>query len=392
MNDLDPQTSALLAKDVYALTDFNTLEKAFVFLKSRYGDVFRYSENDLLQGVSGGFGPLKCRTAFGFSVVGKGPLKGNAFIIFRGTSYLADVLTDLNCSVSSSSTGKPLHDGFNKSFKSMESQLAKFMTSKAMNGIHTVHCIGHSLGGALATICGDWIQSTYKRKPYIYSFGCPRVGLYTFASTCTNRIGSERIFRAYHKTDIVPCIPPWPFSHTPISGVDYFLPSPGIIPIGEYHRMKHYVESVSGRSWKSLSSLRDIVRDDNGIASWLKDKSFVGLTISSIEWLNQALIFVLKKCFDGVAWLISETFSSTFTLMDQLAYILNKGIDLANAVSDWVLYLIKKILQVIGMNDDIEMAELSVQFIRMVLQNLQLRVNRYAKDALSKTMVDGRAI
>ena len=392
MNEFPVDFAAIAARDAYALTNLRTVRDAIDYLNSKYGEVFAFSEESILKGKSGGPFYIKCRTSFGFTLLGKGIFEGHAFVIFRGTEYLADILTDLNCSVSSSSSGKPLHDGFNKSFKSMEPQLIKFMSSPEMRKVHTVHCIGHSLGGALATICGDWIKSTYKRNPYIYTFGCPRVGLYTFASTCTNRVGAGRIYRAYHKTDIVPCIPPWPFIHTPVTGTDYYLWSPGVVPLGEYHRMKHYVASVSGETWEGLAGLRDIVRDDNGIEHWLKDKSYVGLTMSSIAWLNQALIFVIKKCFDGVAWLISETFSTSFTLMDQLAYILNKGIDLANTVSDWVLYLIKKILQVLGMSDDVEAASLSVQFIRMVLQNLQQRVNRYAKDALSKVMVDGRAI
>jgi len=392
MNEFPVDLAALAAQEAYALTRFNTSEQAIRYLNTEYGEVFTFSQENMLKGRSGGPFFIKCRTAFGFTLLGKGVFEGHAFILFRGTEYLADILTDLNISVSSSSTGKPVHDGFNKSFKSMESQLISFMSSTEMKSVHSIHCIGHSLGGALATVCGDWIQNTYKRKPYIYSFGCPRVGLYGFASRCTSSIGADRIYRAYHKTDIVPCIPPWPFIHTPNTGTDYYLWSPGMIPMGEYHKMKNYVASVTDQTWESISNFNDITRDETSIGNWLKDTSFVGLTMSSLEWLNQALLFVLKKCFDGMAWLISETFSTSFTLIDQLAYILNKGIDLASAVSDWVLYLIKKILQVIGMKDDVEMAELSVKFIRMVLQNLQMRVNRYAKDALSKAMVDGRGI
>jgi len=392
MKEFPVDLAAIAARDAYALTNHVKVDDAIAYLNSKYGDAFTFSQENMLKGKSGGPFFIKSRTAFGFTLVGKGAFYGHAFIIFRGTEYLADILTDLNISVSSSSTGKPVHDGFNKSFKSMELQLISFMSSAEMKNVHSIHCIGHSLGGALATVCGDWIQTTYKRKPYIYSFGCPRVGLYGFASRCTTGVGSERIFRAYHKTDIVPCIPPWPFIHTPNTGTDYYLWSPGMIPMGEYHKMKNYVKSVEDKTWQSITRVNNLEKDENSIMNWLKDSSYVGLTMSSIEWLNQALIFVLKKCMDGVAWLISETFSTSFTLLDQLAYILNKGINLANTVSDWVMYLVKKILQVLGMSDAIVTADLSVQFIRMALQNLHQRVNGYAKDALSKALVDGRAI
>jgi len=392
MTEFSAYQAAVLADDVYALTKLSSLAQAMTYLKSEHGDVFTFGDKDLLKAKTGGPGIIKVRTAFGFVLLGQGKLEGHAVILFRGTQYLADWLTNLNMMVSSSTTGQPLHDGFNKAFKSMVPDLTKFMSVVVKQNVHTVHCIGHSLGGALATICGDWVCSNYKRKPYIYSFGSPRVGLYTFASLCTSRVGAKRIFRAYHKTDIVPCIPIWPFIHTPASGRDYYLPSPGIVPMAEYHGMDHYINSVDGQSWSTLAGLREVGKDDKGIEHWLKNKGPVGITITSIEWLNQALLYVLKKCFDGAAWLASKAFSTSFTLMDQLAYILKKGINLADAVSSWVLYFIQKIMQVLGLNKVVKTADLSMQFIRSILLHLQQKINQYTQSVLSKVMVEGRAI
>ncbi len=392
MAEFNAYQAAVLADDVYALTKLSSLEQAINYLKNEHGEVFSFGKENVLKAKTGGPGIIKVRTAFGVTLIGQGKLKGQAVILFRGTQYLADWLTNLNMMVSSSATGQPLHDGFNKAFKSMEPELKKFMSVVAIENIHTVHCIGHSLGGALATICGDWIYSHNKRKPYIYSFGSPRVGLYSFASSCTSRVGAQRIFRCYHKTDIVPCIPIWPFIHTPVAGQDYYLPSPGIIPMAEYHGMDHYIDSVEDKSWSMLAGLRDIGKDEKGIERWLKDKGPVGITVSSIEWLNQALLYVLKKCIDGAAWLVSKAFSTSFTLMDQLAYILKKGIDLAESVSSWVMYLMQKIMRVLGLSNVIEAVDLTSDFIRSILLRLQHKINQYTQSVLSKVMVNGRAI
>lgn len=391
MTEFTAQQSAALADDVYRLADLATVEQGVAYFEAMYGGVFSLSGEDVLKGRTGGPGIIKVRTAFGFTLLGQKQLKGHAVILFRGTQYLADWLTNLNVTVSSSASGHPVHDGFNHTFKSMEPQLRAFMKTVKKNRVHTIHCIGHSLGGALATVCADWLYSRYRRKPYVYTFGSPRVGLHTFAGACTQNVGKEQIFRVYHKTDIVPCIPTWPYVHTPKPGQNYFLPSPGIIPMAEYHGMDHYIESVKGKTWPALANLREVGRDENTIARWLKEESPLGLTITSIEWLNQALVYVLEKCLDGAAWLISRTFSTSFTLMDQLAFILDRGVKLAETTSSWVRRLIRKIMQVIGMGRIVETADLTQQFIRAVLINLQQKINHFTRSVLSQILVKGRA-
>lgn len=392
MPEFNPKVSANLAKDVYALTKEGSIEKAIKVLNMQYGGHLTFSEDTMLKAKTGGPWMIKCRTAFGFTLVGKGPLQGHAVLLFRGTQYLADWLTNFNITVSRSKSGQPVHDGFHHAFKSMEAQLTQFMGGLEKNNITQIHCVGHSLGGALATICADWIRASYKIKPYLYTFGSPRVGLMGFADYCTSSIGAERIFRAYHKTDIVPCIPTWPFIHTPNSGTDYYLPSPGIVPGATYHGMDKYVESVDGKNWAALGALDTEKKTDSGIVQWLKSSSPVGLTITAMEWLSQALVYVLKKCLNGAAWVISGVMGTSFTLMDQLAYVLNKGIDISENVSSLVVQLFRKIMSILGMNRTLKAADLTRKFIRDIFMRLHAKANEYAKAALSDVMVKGREI
>jgi triacylglycerol lipase len=392
MPALNPFLIASLARSVYRLTELGSLSLAIEELNRTYTNQFSFSETNLLKGKTGGPGIIKCQTAFGFTLIGEGALDGHYFMLLRGTNYLADWLTNLNITVSRSTSGQPVHDGFNAAFKSMQPKLTEFMNALPKTKPVTIHCVGHSLGGALATVCAEWVVNSYGMHPYLYTFGSPRVGMVGFADTCTKRVGNSNIFRAYHKTDIVPFIPVWPFIHTPYRSQDYYIPSPGNYPSAEYHSMVHYIESVKGKSWQVLGGLKPEQKSDEGIANWLKQNTPLSMTITNIEWLNHALIYVLKKCVQGAEWLISDAFTSSFTLMDKLAYILSKGVNLAETISSWVVYLIHKIMRILGYGRMVDAAEMTRDFIQTILVQLQQRLNQYAKAALSQALVKGNAI
>lgn len=398
MSNLKPNLVADLANSIYALTHQPTVQKAIDALNARYTNLLSYSEKDLLKAKTGGPLFIKCQTAFGFTLIGQGALKGHAFIIFRGTQFLADWLTNLNISPSRSLSGQPVHDGFNQTFNTMRPKIMDFINEVNDRKISHIHCIGHSLGGAIATLCAEWISVAYKRRPFLYTFGSPRVGLYGFASNCTQKIGAERIFRVYHQTDIVPFIPVWPYLHTPLNAKDYYIPSPGLIPLDTYHYMNTYVASVtekgSGKSktWKQLSVIRAEQKSESALLAWLKQNSFISLNLTTLEWLNQALLYVLDKCMKGLSKVISYSIGTTLTLMDQLAYLLEKGIDLSTEVSDLVLFLMRKFLTLIGYANVVVAADLTQDFIRLVLQTMQTKVNQMVKSALSQALVKGQAI
>lgn len=388
--ELKPVQAAELANDVYALSRQPTTQKALDYLNLKHGEVFKFSDNNLLKGKTGGPGFIKCRTGFGFLLLGDGPLKCDAFIIFRGTQYLADWLTNLNVTLSRSSYGQPAHDGFNQAFKSMQPKLRDFITQTRGR---TVHCIGHSLGGAIATLCAEWLVSANGIKPHLYTFGSPRVGLQGFADMCTKNVGCGRIYRVYHKTDIVPCIPIWPFIHTPSSGKDYYIPSPGMIPTATYHDMGKYIDSVDEKNdWGLLGALKEGQKTDSGIEQWLKQSAPLSMTLSTLEWLNHAIAYVIRKCMAGAAHVISQGASSSFTIMDRLALIIEKGVNLAETVSRWVIYLLRKILSLLGYKPAVDAADVTRHFVRQLLVDLQHKVNQFARQALSNTLVQGRAI
>jgi triacylglycerol lipase len=389
---LSPAQSSTLSQDVYALTKLKSLDLAINFLDRKYRGRIQFTPDNLLKGKTGGPGFIKCRTAFGFCLIGTKELEGNAFFIFRGTQYLADWLTNLNVMTSKSCYHQTVHDGFNQAFKSMKPQLIQFISTLSKHNITTIHCIGHSLGGALATLCGEWIKFSQNIKPYIYTYGSPRVGLQGFSHMCTSSIGSDRIFRVYHKTDVVPYTPIWPYIHTPDSGTEYYLFSPGVFPGAKYHDMGEYVTSVRKHSWSSLSAFKPEKKTDAGIAHWLKQKGPVGASITVLDWLNDAILFVIKKCVSSAQWIMEKAMSSSATIMDRIAYILSHGATLEENISVWVVYLIRKIMSFLGQALDCSQQDINRQFVIKVFTQLQQKLNSIAQNALSQALVDSRAI
>ena len=74
---------------------------------------------------------------------------------------------------------------------------------------------GHSLGGALATLCAVDVQYNFSSKAAlsVYTFGAPRVGNHGFRESFNRRVpASDRFF---YGMDLVPALPrPWQgYSH-----------------------------------------------------------------------------------------------------------------------------------------------------------------------------------
>jgi hypothetical protein len=63
---------------------------------------------------------------------------------------------------------------------------------------------GHSLGGAIATLCAQYLSTVY---PYvsIYTYGSPRVGNYAFAELFNSTVTDS--YRVINRDDIVPHLP-----------------------------------------------------------------------------------------------------------------------------------------------------------------------------------------
>ncbi|WP_281561286.1 lipase family protein [Thalassomonas sp. RHCl1] len=213
---------------------------------------FNLSEH-IYTGTSGGF---FCRQATGFVLIGQGysrEHKNDHVIAIRGTDSLADALTDITCHSCNSDNGASVHTGFQSTFASFRSGLmAYFNQAGLFNGNTIVHCVGHSLGGALASLTADWIKTEFKRNVYLYTFGAPRVGKKDYAISNSARV--KKMFRCVHGADPVPKMPVWPFYHAPINGHEYILSrAQGIDPKAHFmDGTPGYINTANVNDWESL--------------------------------------------------------------------------------------------------------------------------------------------
>eukprot|EP00210_Caulerpa_lentillifera_P002079 g1994.t1 len=157
--------------------------------------------------------------------------KKECVIAFRGTEQIKwkDLMTDANISAANFDVERTslkdsiistimnqksirdllVHRGFLTAYDSVKTMvftIAELITRKDPNW--TVYTTGHSLGGALATLCAFEMSSRWLRKPpkvKMYNFGSPRVGNQSFAENF-NQLVSES-WRIVSRKDLVTTIP-----------------------------------------------------------------------------------------------------------------------------------------------------------------------------------------
>ncbi|MEO1699573.1 MAG: lipase family protein, partial [Planctomycetota bacterium] len=126
---------------------------------------------------------------------------GVSFLAFRGTDEPQDWLVNVRARLVEWSEGGRVHEGFARGLDALWPGIEPALVDLGA----PVVAVGHSLGGALATLA-------LARGPLAaaYTFGAPRVGDEAFGRTLRGPM-----FRVVHGRDPVPCVPPrrWGFRH-----------------------------------------------------------------------------------------------------------------------------------------------------------------------------------
>lgn len=324
----------------------------------------------------------------GFGVCAQGSDDNELFLIFRGTTTAnrgADIFTDARIGIKRSSASLPVHVGFDHCFTSMLPEISIFFGAHFKKS-KMVHCIGHSLGGAVASLAADWVARNTIYTAKLYTFGSPRVGTDWFVKSTTVAVGNEHMHRVYHRTDPVPMVPLYPFMHAPYGQNAHYLFSAEPLTSGEAHKMANYRKSVGRKTWGQLSETPENPYTlESAIESWLKSKSPVDTSSAAFWlWVDSALVYVLKKITVAAVLSLQGAFITTFTIADKIAYILVKGIDLADNISIWVECLMRKLMQALGMKVVKSKEKLTRRLMRTVLIRIVEKANKEARDALRR--------
>lgn len=170
-----------------------------------------------------------------FRVIGEAVSSGSTkdiFVAFRGTSNLSEFFTDVDFGSQAlderlGGTGDArVHAGFQEAYFTLRDEVLQFCkqqveSSKPGEAV-IFNVIGHSLGGALATLAAIDLSSGQHdlqdvcRPVKCVTFGCPRVGNQHFANAYATAVSDTARFT--NKFDAVPRLPFTPADETDDAG------------------------------------------------------------------------------------------------------------------------------------------------------------------------------
>ena len=369
MTALTPQEAARMARGVYLLREQTV--SAVQSSKSELGceGLFKVDDSSRFVGASGGLFS-KPLSGFGYIAEGDGKRQGEIVVVTRGTNMGADWASNLNVSVEFGSSGLVVHAGFNEVWKSFAGEIRGFMQGRNPSA---VHCIGHSLGGALATLNADYFSGAGLARVYLYTFGAPRVGLEPFSHVLTERLGADSIFRVSHRADPVPMIPIFPFRHLPFAQPGYVLTNGGgLIRVGAHDMQGSYIPGIGDSNWAGLHTESPGTNWADKVKAWLESGAVhSGPAVSSaalLSMITRALQWVLKLA-KAVVFAAVGPVVNGMTLLDQLAWLLSRGAQLSGDVAGYVKTLIGAIFRFLGRAAN-KVEDLTVAFLRWVLDLL----------------------
>ena len=374
--ELTPTVAVELARDVYRVREARGLER---FLSNPIFTPDPKSKTLLKAEV--GSRLISVSDAFAVCARGGKGHEHDLFFIFRGTDRLADWISNARLGLERSVTGLPVHIGFNHAFTSMLTQLRGFIAGN-LRGINRIHCIGHSLGGAVATLAADWVKSQTSLTVKLYTFGAPRVGLEFFSKQLTRKVKAANIYRVYQDSDPVPMIPVYPYAHSPLPGQGYHFTANQILD-GGTHKIDNYVKRIKGKVWTDITQAAPLSSSAQLIQIWLRsDQPVSPFDPKTWEFINASLQWVLKGILGGVVDTYQSNVMTLSTLADRIALILHKGIDLAKERAGWVVRLMRKIMQTLGMKVAEKVEQLSRAFMQTILEQLLRKMTEAAARAL----------
>ncbi len=382
MTSLSPSQVARIATNVYDL-EGQTVEA----LRSVGGTLgcegmFKISDDARFTGKTGGY-QYNRLSGFGYVAEGEGARQGEILIAIRGTNPKSgrDWLTDARAGFCRGESGQPVHIGFQKTWESFAGDVRTFLQGK--NPSH-VHCVGHSLGGALATLCADYCVANRVGLVSLYTIGAPRVGMAGFASGLTEKMGAENIYRISHAADPVTTVPIYPFCHVPYQTRNYLVGGNGLILNPFAHRMGSYARAIGQASWSSLldRSSHFLVADE--VKRWLETVSVGGgitaFAADSLSMIGRVLGWILEQEYRN--WGIECV--NYYTALDHLAHMIERGVKFTKEAEDQLKTVMNAILRFIG-RSAVTITEFTLAFVQYVLELFYTTIRTIAVQAIRGT-------
>ncbi|MFP5481790.1 MAG: lipase family protein [Gammaproteobacteria bacterium] len=333
-------------------------------------------------------------SGFGFMAQLNGGRSREIVIATRGTTNSrADYGTDINAIPTLGPTGHAIHKGFGTTFKSYVQQLNEFIQQQNLGFKPTaVHCMGHSLGGALANLnaaaCAELGLNSY-----LYTVAAPRVGMVPYAEHLSKKMKAAHVYRVANEADIVTMVPCYPFVHSPYVHGTYLLEG-GMLKINPMqHMLANGYGSMVNASWKQMQSLTQGKQQQLENSLYPANNKEAGkfeqlAKMPGAMFSGRLLKLINKAIHDMLARLGAQSLLSVghyrtgaFTVLDQMAEILARYAQASHKQAKEVAGMLNAIMAYLGRSTH-ALADASVATIRWVFNLLHQSVTTMAKQAI----------
>lgn len=333
---------------------------------------------------STGFGTS---SGFGYLLQFKQGKRRHVVVATRGTRPelgAADLLTDARAGMAGFGGFGPVHKGFRATFDTCLASIGA--DDRLIMDADVVHCVGHSLGGAVATLIAAH-YSARKKLVKLYTFGSPRVGAFGTYAAFHESIKKENIFRVAHDLDPISLVGPYPYTHvnpSPRDPNNFTLPSPsGELFSTANHDMNLYITSVGageGTSWATVRGFAAKTDHDNAVlAKWLLHPSG---NPGWVQYASAKTLGILFKLFSHVLKGISTSLILGLSAVDLLAEMLLSGMTRAAALAGQIYTLLRHAATWAGITLA-QGADFTAQIIRRLLDAMLGKLQQIGAVALA---------
>ncbi|WP_246065690.1 lipase family protein [Limnobacter alexandrii] len=333
-------------------------------------------------------------SGFGFMAQLNGGRSREIVIATRGTTNsFADYGTDINAIPTPGPTGHAIHKGFNTTFKSYVQQLNEFIKQQNLGFKPTaVHCMGHSLGGALANLnaaaCAELGLNSY-----LYTVAAPRVGMLPYAEHLSKKMNAEHVYRVANEADAVTMLPVYPFVHAPYCHGTVLLDGGWATVSAFQHKLATGYSSMVNSTWKQMQShtrgkqqqLENSMYPANNAEAGRFEQlaKMPGAMFSGrlLKLINKAIHDMLSRLGAQSLLSVGHYGTGAFTVLDQMAEILARYAQASHKQAKEVAGMLNAIMAYLGRATH-TVVDASVATIRWVFGLLHQSVNTMAKQAI----------
>ncbi|WP_138515893.1 lipase family protein [Limnobacter alexandrii] len=389
MNELNPTQIFVLSDKAYELKNGFTQ-----VVKRDLANALPFVDVETLKPITATSGLITpVASGFGFMAQLNGGRSREIVIATRGTVSHADVGTDINAIPTLGPTGHAIHKGFNTTFKSYVQQLNEFIKQQNLGFKPTaVHCMGHSLGGALANLnaaaCAELGLNSY-----LYTVAAPRVGMVPYAEHLSKKMNAEHVYRVANEADAVTMLPVYPFVHAPYCHGTVLLDGGWATVSAFQHKLATGYSSMVNSTWKQMQShtrgkqqqLENSMYPANNAEAGRFEQlaKMPGAMFSGrlLKMINKAIHDMLTRLGAQSLLSVGHYGTGSFTVLDQMAEILARYAQASHKQAKEVAGMLNAIMAYLGRATH-TVADASVATIRWVFGLLHQSVNTMAKQAI----------